>query len=153
MAAAARAFVAGETWPQRVLEAARALTQYAAENPALTYVSLLESCTGEASGGPCVEELAQAFTIFLQEGYPLPREGPAGAPHGPSELALEAISMAVFELAYRHVREHSVSPLPKVLGQILFIVLAPFLGAGEAGDFVCRQASHRREHADLASAA
>jgi AcrR family transcriptional regulator len=153
MAAAAGAFVIGETWPQRVWEAARALTQYAAQNPTLTYVALVESCAGDSSEVPCVEELAQAFTIFLQEGYPQRREPSAGAPSGPSELALEAISMAVFELAYRHLREYGATSPYSRLGQILFIALAPFVGAREADDLARRQTPYGRGRADLASAA
>jgi hypothetical protein len=49
---------------------------------------------------------------------------------------LEAISMGVVELCYRHVREHGSGSLSSLLGQIVFISLAPFLGASQAGDFV-----------------
>jgi len=132
IAAAAGAFVSGETWPERVWEAARALVQFADENPTLTYVALIESCGTESGDGQRVQDLALAFTVFLLEG----ELSPARSSDGTSELVLEAISMGVVELCYRHVREHGSGSLSSLLGQIVFISLAPFLGASQAGDFV-----------------
>lgn len=139
MAVAAGAFVAGETWPERVWEAARALIQYAEESPALTYVSLVESQAGDAGTARRVEDLTRAFTIFLHEGerHPGARSG-GSSTHAPG-LTLEMIANAVLELAYRHVREGSETPLSALLAQIALISLAPFLGAQAAGEFVCRQ--------------
>jgi AcrR family transcriptional regulator len=142
IAAAAGAFVVGEDWPERLWEAARALTQYADGNPTLSYVALVESHRGNSSSLRRVEDLTRAFTIFLQAGFaPLASDSP-GLVSQPSEVALEAISAAVFELAYRHARDDGELALSTLLAPIVFISLAPFLGAGAASDFVCRQASH-----------
>jgi AcrR family transcriptional regulator len=153
MAAAAGAFVAGETWPERLWEAARALTQYADWNRTLTHVSVVESQAGGASMIRRREELTRAFAIFLQEGFAqLPsRTGETFSP--PSEVALEAIGMAVFELAYRHTREDCEAPLSTLLAPIVFISLAPFLGAEQASDLLDRQMADAYEQRLLASAA
>ncbi len=136
MAVAAGAFVSGDTWPQRVWEASRALIQYAEENPTLTYVSLVESHAGGSCALGAVADVARAFTIFLQEGYPDPHEPPArSAPH-PSGVALEAIVTAAWELGYRHLRECGEAPLSALLARIVFISLAPFLGCDQASEFV-----------------
>jgi AcrR family transcriptional regulator len=149
IAAAAGAFVVGESWPERVWEAARALTQYADENPTLSHVSLVDCYGSEASEGRRFQDLAQAFTVFLQEG-----DGHlARSSSGSSEIMLEAISMGVFELCYRHVREDGATPLSSLLGQIAFVALAPFLGAQQASDFLTQGTPSRREHAGLAGAA
>lgn len=148
MAAAAGAFVSGETWPERVWEAARALVQYADENPTLSYVALLESYGAKSGAGQRVQDLAQAFTVFLQGRDPRP-----SSPDGSSELMLEAISMAALELCYRRVREHGVGSLAPLLGQIVLISLAPFLGARQAAEFVCGCPNGPHERAALASAA
>jgi AcrR family transcriptional regulator len=140
MAVAAGAFVAGEDWPEHVWEAARAVAQYAEQNPTLTNVSLVESLAGGAHAAGRVEDFTRAFTIFLQEGSSHPDDRPERSEHGPSEVALEAIGAAVFELAYRHPREDPEATLSRLLAPAVFISLAPFLGVDAAGDFVCRKA-------------
>jgi AcrR family transcriptional regulator len=152
MAAAAGAFVAGETWPERVWEAARVLTQYAERNPTLAHGALLESPMAGAGEGQHVDELTLAFTIFLREGQTLARAPCTGSSRGPSELALEAIGTAVFELGRDHVREHGAARLSCLLGQVVFISLAPFLGAEAAHQIASSQAPER-EPAELVSVA
>ena len=137
MAAAVGAFMAGESWPERLWEAARVLTQFADQNPTLTYVSLVESQAGGSSAIRGLEARTRAFTIFLLEGLARVSGRPPGIRPDPSEVALEAIGLAVFELAYRHAREDYEAPLAMLLAPIVFIALAPFLGAVEAGDYVC----------------
>jgi AcrR family transcriptional regulator len=152
MAAAAGAFVAGETWPERVCEAARVLTQYVERHPTLAHVALLEGHMIDADDGQHVDELTLAFTIFLREGYSFAGE-PWTSSHGPSELALEAIGAAVFELGCSHVREHGAARLSCLLGHVVFISLAPFLGADAAHELASRQAAPERKRAELPSAA
>jgi AcrR family transcriptional regulator len=151
MAAAAGAFVAGETWPARLWEAARALIQYADENPTLTYVSLIDGHAGSSNAVRRVEELTRAFTIFLQDGFSLPSSSSTEAVAKPSEVVLDAIGMAVFELAYRHIREHGEGALSSLLAPVVYISLVPFLGAETARDFVCQHTPQAQAH--LATAA
>jgi AcrR family transcriptional regulator len=139
MAVAAGAFIAGEDWPEHVWEAARAVAQYAEQNPTLTYVALVESLAGGACAAGCVEDRMRAFTIFLQEGSSHPDRRLEQ-----SDVAMEAIGAAVFELAYRQPREDSEATLSRLLAPVVFISLAPFLGVDAAGDFVCRKAFHER---------
>ena len=152
MAVAAGAFVAGEDWPEHVWEAVRALVQYAEQNPTLTYVSLVESLAAGSSAIGRVEELTRAFTIFLQEGTFRPQDRAERAHAGPSEVALEAIATAGFELVYRHARAGNETPLSSLLAPIVFISLAPFIGTDPASEFVCGQ-QQGHEHPLLASAA
>jgi AcrR family transcriptional regulator len=153
MAVGAGAFVGGEDWPEHVWEAARAVAQYAEQNPTLTYVSLVESFAGGARAARRVEDLTRAFTIFLQEGSWHPDGRGEQSERRPSEVALEATVAAVSELAYRHPRGDSEATLSRLLAPAVFISLAPFLGVGAASDFVCRKALHGDERPPLASAA
>lgn len=148
MAAAAGAYVAGRSWPERVWEAERALLQYFEQHAALASGSLIESRAHGSRAVRRFEALSRAFTIFLLEGDRDPRGRSARANGGVSDLALQAIAAAVLELAYRHVRGGGETPLSALLAQIVFISLAPFMGADAASDFLCSQA-----HAPLASAA
>jgi AcrR family transcriptional regulator len=153
MAVAAGAFVAGADWPEHVWEAARAVAQYAEQHATLTYVSLVESLAGGSSAIGRVEDLTRAFTIFLQEGTSHPGVRAARSDPGSSELALEAICASVSELVYRYPREDPKARLSSLLAPAVFIALAPFLGADEAGEFVCRQGSQEHEHPQLTSVA
>ncbi|HEY4811912.1 MAG TPA: TetR/AcrR family transcriptional regulator [Solirubrobacteraceae bacterium] len=153
MAAAAGAFMAGESWPERLWEAARALTQFAEQNPTLTYVSLVDGQAGGASAIRPLEARTRAFTIFLLEGLAHVPGGPQGVRPDPSGVALEAIGLAVFELAYRHAREDYEAPLSMLLAPIVFISLTPFLGTDEAGEFVCMHTPQAVRREQLAGAA
>ena len=144
MAVAAGAFVLGEDWPEHVWEAARAVAQYAEQNPTLTYVSLVESLAGGACAAGRVEDLTRAFTIFLQEGSCPGDSRAEQADLGPSEVALEAVVAAVLELVYRQAREDPEARFSHLLAPSVFISLAPFLGVDAAGDFVCRRRSTAR---------
>ncbi len=137
MARTAGAFV-GEQWPRRVWEAARALTQCAEQNPTLAYVLLVDGGACWPASTPRVEEFVRAFTIFLQEG----NRHAAGAESRPawSELALEMIATAVFELGYQRARGDGGAPPSHLLAHVVFICLAPFLGSAGAH----RMASLRR---------
>jgi hypothetical protein len=148
MAVAAGAFVAGATWPERVWEAARALTQYAEQNRTLTYVSLVESDAAGTHATPCVEQLTQAFTIFLLEGARETRERPAPSASCPSDVGLEAVGAAAYELFYRRARDgDGAATESSPLAQLVFIALAPFLGARAADDLLERQTPPRRARA------
>jgi AcrR family transcriptional regulator len=144
MAVTAGAFVAGASWPERVWEAARALTQSAEQNPTLATVSLLESHAGSQVATHRVEGLARAFTIYLQEGARDPGGLVGGSPSGPSQFMLDAIGEAVFELGYQHAREHGAQALSCLHPHVMFIALAPFLGPIETSDLLYEKASQSR---------
>jgi AcrR family transcriptional regulator len=153
MAVAAGAFVAGEDWPERVWEATRAVAQYAEQNPTLTYVSLVESLAGGARAAGRVEDLTRAFAIFLQEGFSHPDGRAEQSDVGPSDVAIEAIGAAVFELAYRQLREDPEATVSRLLAPVVFISLAPFLGVNAASEIVHRKAFRGHELPPLTSAA
>lgn len=130
MAITAGAFAAGEDWPQRIWEAARALTQCAEQNATLAYVSLVESSACWPAATPRVDELVRAFTIFLQEGNRRAADTQSRPPS--SELALELIATTVFELGYQRALGDGSARTPCLAPQVVFICLAPFLGPAEA---------------------
>jgi AcrR family transcriptional regulator len=131
MGVTAAAFAAGACWPDRVWEAARALTQCVEQNPTLAYIALVESPGVSTAAVRRAGELASRFTIFLHEGYRHePRNG------NPSGVGLDAIAMTIFELAYEHARGNCPAELSGLLGHVAFICLAPFLGANETNAFI-----------------
>lgn len=126
-----RAFVAGESWPDRVWEAGRAFAQSLEHNPSLAHVSFVEYHAAGATGVRRNSELVLAFTVFLQEGYQF---SPSSSP--PSRIALTAIAATNFELVYQRVRAGGELGLREVLPHAVFLGLSPFLGPAEANRFI-----------------
>ena len=135
MAASAAAYVRGGSWPEHVFYAAQALVSCAQESPALVSVSLIDSQASDPASAARVADIARAFTVFLKEGF---RE--QSARPGPPHTALEPIAAACFELGYLQIRDAGEAQRRDVLGLLSFLCLAPFVGAGDANDFLDRQA-------------
>ncbi len=132
MAITASAFFTTASWPERVWEAGRVLTQYLEQNPVITRAALLDSYAGTRTQVQRVEDLTAAFTIFLQEGY----QDAAGVP-APCAAELEAVARVAFEIGYRHAREAQIARLDGLtglLGHLTHMCLAPFLGARAANE-------------------
>jgi AcrR family transcriptional regulator len=131
MAVTAGAFFAGSSWPERIWEAYRAATQSIQENPTVAKVGFVESYAVGPRGIQRVEDSRIAFTIFLQEGFRVMQGEPA-----PSRSALEAIVTMIFELIYREARVGSGPHTTTLLGQVLHLCLAPFMGSAAANAFI-----------------
>ena len=69
LGATAAGFHAGETWPEKVWEAARVFARYIQQHPALAHASFVDSFACDANVVQRVEQLVGGFTIFLQEGF------------------------------------------------------------------------------------
>jgi AcrR family transcriptional regulator len=128
----AAAFFSAPDWPERSWEAGRAFTQFLQNNPLVAHVGFVEAHAVGPGAVQRVEDSHTAFTVFLQEGY----QNLAVAMRAPSRLALEAIVTSVFELVYCETRKDETPKLAGLLGHILFIWLAPFLGAEGAEAFI-----------------
>jgi AcrR family transcriptional regulator len=131
LGATAAGFHAGETWPEKVWEAARVFARYIQQHPALAHASFVDSFACDANVVQRVEQLVDGFTIFLQEGF---RHRPPE--DAPSEIALQAIGLTLFELGYLYVREDRVDELPGLVPHTTFIAIAPFVGAEASNAFI-----------------
>jgi AcrR family transcriptional regulator len=140
MAVTAEAFFAGADWAQRIWEALRAATQSVQENPTVARVGFVESYAVGPRGIQRVEDSRIAFTIFLQEGF-----GHELVAESPSRLALEAIITAIFEIVYRELRASAEPEPARLLGTIVYLCLAPFMGSEEAGAFVQAKLREKNE--------
>jgi AcrR family transcriptional regulator len=131
MATTAGAFFAGKTWPERIWEAFRAATQSVDDTPAFAHVAFVESYAVGPGAIQRVEDSRIAFTIFLQEGY---RYQKRGTP--PSRVALEAIITTIFEIVYLQARASATPKTAALLGHIVHVCVAPFIGAEAANRFI-----------------
>ena len=140
MAVTAGAFFAAEEWPQRIWEAARALTQALGQNPSLSHASMIDGHVGAPETVERFEELVAGFTIFLQEGYQFvgTQDG-----RGPSALALEAVAAINFEALYSQARSNSPA-MAGLLAHLSYICLVPFVGCTRAEKLIDELKDHER---------
>jgi AcrR family transcriptional regulator len=135
------AFFAGASWPQRIWEAARAFTQLLESTPLITHVGFVEAHAVGPGAAQRVQDSHVAFAIFLQEGYlHLAKRQPA-----PTRAAVEAIVTTVFEIVYHQAHAAAKPKISGMVGHIVFLCLAPFLGAGEADRFIAKQIAASRK--------
>ena len=146
MSATAGAFFTGTSWPDRMWAAGSAFTGFLESNPMIAHVGFVETYAVGPGAVQRVEDSHVTFTIFLQEGYQQDRA------RRPPRLALEAIVTSVFELIYRDARNSSQPRVSGMLGAMLFLTLAPFLGSQEANRVIdskragdCRQVAPPRD--------
>jgi AcrR family transcriptional regulator len=131
LAVTAGAFFAGGSWPERVWEGGRGLTQFLQNNPTIAHVGFVEAYAVGPGAVQRVDDSVIAFSIFLQEGYQYrPRSNP------PSRLALEAIVMAIYEMIYQQARGGRRPEVRGLLPLLAYICLAPFIGVAEADAFI-----------------
>jgi AcrR family transcriptional regulator len=131
LAMVARAYFAGDYWPQRIWEALRVVTQSAQSYPAGAHVALVAAYAVGPAAAQRVEDSRAAFTVFLHEGHRY-----SGHDDQPSLLALEAIATGVFEILYRAARERESRDTGGLLPFAAYLCLAPFMGPEPADRFI-----------------
>jgi AcrR family transcriptional regulator len=132
MAVTARAFSIGADWPERIWEAGRGFAEFFQRNPTLAHVGFVEPYAIGPDAARRVEDSFDAFTIFLREGLRVdPTITPTAAPP-----AFEAIATSVFETGYLELRRNTDGWLAAVLPHVVFLLLAPFIGAAAANRFI-----------------
>jgi AcrR family transcriptional regulator len=129
MAVTASAFFSGGAWPERAWEAMRAATQFQATHPIVAHVALVESHAVGDSAIQRIDDSRAAFTIFFQEGN-------QHASEPCSQMAMEAIVSAVFEICYRRAREGQSDQISRMACNGAYIMMAPFLGPAAANEFI-----------------
>jgi AcrR family transcriptional regulator len=137
MAVSASAFFSCEKWPERIWEGLRAGTHFSATHPVVAHIGYVEA---HAVGNPAIQRVDDsraAFKIFVQEGYRHTSSPPPPA-------ALDALSATIFEMGYRHARDRKLELLPRLTPHATYLVLAPFLGADAANDFIDAKLSEDR---------
>jgi AcrR family transcriptional regulator len=134
------AFFSGATWPERIWEAGRALTQFLESHPLVTHVGFVEAHAVGPGASQRVQDSHNAFSIFLQEGYLHTAEGQSPAP-----AAAEAIVTTIFEMIYHQARASAKPKIAGLLAHLTFLCLAPFLGAGEADRYIDKKTAENRK--------
>ena len=130
----ASAYFSASEWPQRIWNMLQTLLEMIAENPAISHLRLIDCYAAGPEAIRRAEEITRSFTLFLEEGY---RHRPEAERLPP--LCTHAITGGVFEIIQRHAARREYQTLPRLLPQLTYINLAPFMGAENAIDFLTGQ--------------
>ncbi len=131
VAATATAFFSAPTWPERVWQASAAFTQFLAKNEGLATFAFTDAYTIGPTAVHRLEDLRSSYKIFLQEGLQHPTQHPTPNKAPPTDTALEAIAATVFQVIYQEIRKNRTERLDRVLPQMVYLCLTPFLGIEE----------------------
>jgi AcrR family transcriptional regulator len=111
-------------WPEAVHLAVRALVEYFAAHEALSRMAFIDIFdVGPGMIGRMTRSI-EDFTKLLDELGPEPRRGPL--------VAREAITGAIWGIVSSYTAHDRVRQLPRLVDQLTFIVLAPYIGAKPA---------------------
>jgi AcrR family transcriptional regulator len=132
MATAAGAFIASSgAWPERVWDSWGAATALVVASPSLAHFAFVESYALGPSIARRTDEAVLAFTVFLRDGHRYIRGSAA-----PSAMISTAIAGTVMETTASYIRRDRAEELFTLLPMLVYMILAPFLGADAAIEFV-----------------
>jgi AcrR family transcriptional regulator len=115
-------------WPEAVHRAVRALVEYFAAHEALSRMAFIDIFdVGPGMIGRMTRSI-EDFTKLLDGLGPEPRRGPL--------VAREAITGAIWGVISSYTAHDRVRQLPRLVDQLTFIVLAPYIGAKPAMDTI-----------------
>jgi AcrR family transcriptional regulator len=111
-------------WPEGVYRAMAAFVEYLVSHEALVRIAFIDLFeVGPAMVGRMTCSV-EGFTKLLAESGPSPRRGP--------EVALEAVTGAVWAIISSYVSNRRLQRLPYLVDYLAFIVLAPYIGPKDA---------------------
>ncbi len=129
MAAILPAYRRGRDWPDQVRGGIEAMLAFAAREPEFTLLGVIGSYAAGQKALEARDNFMAGLALLLAPGY-------ESAPEVP-EVVAEAIGGTIYALTYDQVREGGAESLREVGPLMVYMALAPFLGAEEA----CRVAN------------
>lgn len=128
MGVAASAYFGAETWPKRIWQGIRAMTQFYDDLPVFGHIGFIDSHAVGPSAIQRIDDHRMAFTVFLQEGNQY-------AKRSLTRPTMETIGSVIFEIGYLHARARKGREwkLSGLTAHAAYMALAPFIGA-EAAD-------------------
>jgi AcrR family transcriptional regulator len=136
LAAFTPAFFTPRKWPERIWHGALAFTSFFASEPLFAYLGFVECYAIGPGFASRVHDTQLAFTLFLEDGYQQRPEA-----QSPSRASSALTATAIFELGFQASRRSPSVYLRPMQPLAVFIALAPFIGANDAGEFVMAKLS------------
>jgi len=124
LAAALPAFRRAPDWPHAVHDTQEAMFRWGAEEPEYARMGGKEMYAAGKRALDQREMVTEGFEALLAPGYELKPDTPP--------IAAEAIGGALYSLLYDHVNKKGPETLPDLVPTLVYVTLAPFLGAEEA---------------------
>jgi AcrR family transcriptional regulator len=118
---------AGEDWPRRVVAALRALVELLAAESSIARMAMLEVSAAGGVARARYRAALERFTPFLEEGRLYSNQGDE-LPPGTAGFAVGGATSMIFD----EFRAGRGSELEKLLPQLVFAVLMPYLGSEAA---------------------
>jgi AcrR family transcriptional regulator len=133
----AGAYREGGTWPDRVRDGIDALLRQLAENPNAARVGIVEVIDAGPRAHERFREASDAFLPFIEEGRTM---APAGSelPPNLSRAVVGGIATLIVEEIYANGTEG----LPRLLPELLYVALVPFVGDEAARAEMERESSN-----------
>jgi AcrR family transcriptional regulator len=131
LAACIPGFFSSTAWPERVWHGAQAFAGFMAREPLIAYLGFVECYAIGPRFVQRVHDTQLAFTLFLEEGY---RQRPEASSLSRAHSALTVAT--IFEAGFQAVRFGPSLHIRGMQPLAVYLALAPFLGADEAGGFV-----------------
>lgn len=127
-----QAYQSADVWPERMRAGLRALLELFAEEPALA-----QMCTVEvlAAGPRALDRYRHAVSGF----FPFFGEGELGPGKPVPPVVGEAVVLGVNGVLYRRILAGEIAKLPELLPELLYFVLAPYVGPDEAAAIADRR--------------
>ncbi len=122
-----------DTWPEGVYRAIVAFVDYLVAHQALLRIAFIDLFeVGPGMIGRLTRSV-EDFTKLLTDNGPAPQRGP--------QVALEAITGAVWGIIGTYVANDRLGRLPSLIDQLAFTILAPYVGARGAVETIaaCRK--------------
>lgn len=130
--ACAGAFSSASQWPERIWRAGRAFAGFFTTAPEYAYVGMVETHAVGEEMVQLVYDRMDAFALLLEEGYRWRSEA-----ESLPRITSEAVGATMYEIGFRALHERrSPEWYAALLPQFVFILLAPFMGAEPALEFV-----------------
>jgi AcrR family transcriptional regulator len=142
--ACAPAFFVSAQWPERVWQSAQAFTGFFAREPVWAHLGFVESFALGREYTQRINDTVLAFTLFLEEGHRQRADmsAPAlAAAHKPTRLASALTATTIAEMAHQASRDTPSLNMRRMQPLAVYVALAPFTGAPEAGSFVTEKLS------------
>jgi AcrR family transcriptional regulator len=130
-AISADAFFAGSSWPEGIWEGLRAATQSVQRDPTMACAGFVEAYAVGPGAIQRIDEYCNRFAPFVWAGRLDARQGVV-----PPRLAVEAIMKAVAEVIYRQAHRTRSPQTARLLSNLSYLCLAPFIGPDEATRFI-----------------
>jgi AcrR family transcriptional regulator len=132
------AFFGPTEWPERVWDSSVAFAKFFASRPSLAYLGFVDCYALGRAFTVRVNATQLAFTLFLEEGY---HQHSRRVQLSRASSVLTAATIA--EIAFKATRSRSSLRILSTQPLAVHVVLTPFLGAADAGEFVAAKPTTR----------